>query len=208
MRVVVSCVSGVAAALFAVGSVSCGARSALEGGPGGTSGASSGGAAGASGAGGTSGAPNPATDLCGALLDAMCTEYVECQRPQQFRDFDHCRSELDCYGVTALREAQAEGHILLDESALVACFRDFYASPCDPPRSQTSVFNDPLDIYQFVSQCPGVLTPLQGVGDVCKADAECEFRLKCQTASCPGVWTIEQRLQRGNTDTVFAHYPR
>jgi hypothetical protein len=134
-----------------------------------------------------SGAPNPATDLCGALLDAMCTEYVECQRPQQFRDFDHCRSELDCYGVTALREAQAEGHILLHESALVACFRDFYASPCYPPRAQTSVFNDPLDVYQFVSQCPGVLTPLQGVGDVCKADAECEFRLKCQTASCPGV---------------------
>ncbi|MEP7050890.1 MAG: hypothetical protein ABJB12_11070 [Pseudomonadota bacterium] len=174
MRFVGSFALGTATLALAVLSAACGARTALKGGQGGASGLLSAGAAGAAGA------------LCGTFIDVMCTYYTQCQR-EQFKDFDHCRSELDCYGVPALRDALAAGHVTLDENALAQCFRDFYASPCDPVRTGASVYNDPLDIYQFLTKCPGVLASLQDVGDPCRADAECKFRLHCSQASCPGV---------------------
>jgi hypothetical protein len=112
--------------------------------------------------------------LCGSLLDASCTFYLQCESPPPlFKDLDRCRSELDCYGVPALFEAIDAGRVALDESAVAQCFSDFYAEPCAPSRDQASLQNDPLDIYQFLAGCPGVLTPLQGVGDTCYADAEC-----------------------------------
>ncbi len=195
VRIVRCFALGFATLALALGAAACGARTALEVGQGGTSGLegadaagvlNASGVAGAYGVAGVAGAPGAMATLCGTFTDAICTYYTQCQR-EQFKDFDHCRAELDCYGVPALRDALAAGHVVLDENALARCFQDFYASPCDPVRDESSVFNDPLDIYQFLQECPGVLTPLQDVGDACMADAECKFRLQCSKASCSGV---------------------
>lgn len=157
----------------------------VQGGAGGA--AASSGAAGALASGGSSGAissdPIPIEDLCPVFTSDLCTYLMQCNGAK-YRDMDHCRGELDCFGMNELLASAASGAVLYDPSKVGECHARFLASPCT-----FGFFLFTPDIYEVLAYCPGTLTPEQGDGASCVSNGECTPGLYCYKGTdwlCPG----------------------
>jgi hypothetical protein len=123
-------------------------------------------------------------DLCPLFTQDLCVYLMQCNHAQ-YRDVDHCKAELDCFGLPQLEQAAAEGGVTYDPSKVGACHARFQADPCT-----FGFFLFTPDIFEVLALCPGTITPLLGAGAPCISSGECTQGLYCKKDSgCPGVCT-------------------
>jgi hypothetical protein len=133
--------------------------------------------------GGTGGsAPVALADLCPLFTNDLCIYLMQCV-DAPFRDIDHCKAEVDCYGLPQLTAAAAAGSVRYDPSKVGACHQRFLADPC-----HFGFFLFTPDIYEVLSYCPGTVTPEVAPGGACDSSGECAGGYcKKTNDTCPGV---------------------
>lgn len=131
-------------------------------------------------------APIPLDSLCPLFTNDLCVYLMQCAHAA-YRDMDHCKAEVDCYGLPVLTAAAAAGKVLYDPSAVGTCSAKFLNDPCNffgsAPWS--------TDIFSVLAQCPGAIAAKVPVGDACEAaTGECATGY-CQKTDrvCPGKCT-------------------
>jgi hypothetical protein len=141
---------------------------------------------GGGGGGGDAGAPPiPLANLCQVFTDDLCIYLMQCNGAP-YKDMNHCRAELDCYGLPDLMMSAADGGVIYDPSKVGACHARFLADPC-----HFDFFLFTPDIFQVLADCPGTITPERNAGDACISNGECKQGLYCHkmNSTCPGVCT-------------------
>jgi hypothetical protein len=139
---------------------------------------------GGDGSSGQGAAPIPLGDLCPLFTQDLCIYLMQCSHAR-YRDLDHCKAELDCYGLPQLEAAAAEGGVIYDPAQVGACNARFLADPCG-----FAFFLFAPDIFEVLSYCPGTITPQLEAGTPCVSSGECTAGLYCKKDSgCPGTCT-------------------
>jgi hypothetical protein len=114
----------------------------------------------------------------------LCIYLMQCNHAR-YRDLDHCKAELDCYGLPQLQAAAADGGVVYDPAQVGACNARFLADPCN-----FAFFLFAPDIFEVLAYCPGTITPQLGPGAPCVSSGECVQGLYCKKPSgCPGTCT-------------------
>jgi len=135
--------------------------------------------------GGAPAPPIPLADLCPVFTDDLCIYLMQCNGAA-YKDMDHCRAELDCFGLPDLMMSAAQGGVIYDPSQVGACHARFLDDPC-----HFGFFLFTPDIFEVLTYCPGTITPERKQGDACVSSGECTQGLYCRkmSSTCPGVCT-------------------
>jgi hypothetical protein len=122
-------------------------------------------------------------DLCPVIVDDVCL-YLSTCLGAQFSDLDHCRQQVDCYGLAEVEAADRDGRIDYDPHAVAQCHQRFVDDPCN-----FRLFFGLPNIYEALAPCGRAIRGRVEEGDECLDSAECMAGLFCDkddAQTCPG----------------------
>jgi hypothetical protein len=125
----------------------------------------------------------PLGELCSRYENALCQHLVACGL-EGFRDIASCTPVTECTGAAlVINDVTSLNTLAYDASSAGACLDAFAHSAC--PANGTPDPDAIPDAYRLLASCPGAVTALSGLGQVCTGNAECTSGLFCKKGSDP-----------------------